>query len=127
MTTYCFVHNSLIAEAGGTDAFLTKLCVVGGDKMASWRCWFVNAAAWCIRVERLKNEAYINVYDQGGRVRSSCPTSLIGAIVDWNARRAVWRRDGVKERASRPKRKAKKDTIKAGTYPSPASGKEALF
>jgi len=125
---------------GGTDKFLTKLYSCGASMMASAWCWFENTTHF-IRVEKIDGEAYINVYDQAWQhwpwidhqqhfdnlPRWSCPTSLIGAIVNWDTKETVYRRDRATHQVKVPKRKAKTNTIKAGTYPSPASSTEALF
>lgn len=112
MTTFCFVTKGIVDEYGSMDDFLRTLYACGEAKMASGRCWFVNADRRSIHVQRATNgEAYLNTYEgDTDRLTSTCPTSLIAAIVDWTAKKTVWRRDGVVKQvpAIKKKRRAKK-------------------
>lgn len=129
MTTTCIILNSIIAEHGGTDKFLSLLYSAGASMMASARCFFTS---WKVVVRRYKpeNEPYLEILEPNPNAKlpfCSCPTSLIGAIVNWDTKTTIWRRDGATHQVPVPKRKPKKSSIQAGTYPSPASDQEALF
>lgn len=140
MTTYCFISKYLIADEGGIDTFINKLFSCGMSMMASAWCWFENVNRF-IRVEKINGQNYISAYDQDWQrwpwadrrrhfdnlPRWSCPVSLLGAIVNWDEKKIIWYRDRATHHVRVPKRKARKTTIRAGTYPSPESSQEALY
>lgn len=131
MTVIGIILRGALDGGAGLDAYLRKLYDVGKEMMASWACYFTDTTRRTIRVERIGNENFVNVYERPGeqwpgRPTISTPASLVVAIVDWDTKKTIWRRDRV-TRQVMARRRPRKTLVQAGTYPSPATDQRRLF
>ena len=82
--TYCIIRQSVLKDYQCLDTYLAVLFNNSQDKMASSRCLFVPS----VHVDRICGHNYITspslVADAAGTI----------ALVDWEQRKVLWRRDG---------------------------------